>query len=218
MVIRWFGKEPFQAPKWAMPPATWSPNSQGFWEQNKREIQKADAANQRFDVALYGDSIVAGIDIYDVTKSIETHFPGKKFGAFGVPGNLVEGLAWRLMGGSEKPRLDPKVVVFWIGTNNVSTKRSEPHKYLEQIVLWTKKELPTSRIVILGLLRRGKYDTAPANVQLRALAKRLGVTYASCGSEMDPADKKLFFDGLHPTPAGHDVVLRCLAKAILSVR
>lgn len=209
--------ERFKMPTWVMPPETWSPGSQSHNELNRKDIQKD--SDKRYDVVMYGDSITAGLRIYkaETQKIIETHFPGKKFGAFGVPGNLVEGLAWRLMSGTEKPKLDPKVVVLWIGTNNVSTGKSKPEKPLGDLIAWMKTNMPESKIVVLGLLRRDKFDTAPANAALKAMAKRLGVMYVSCGSELDPADKRMFPDGLHPSPAGHDVVLSCLSARVRSL-
>ena len=42
-------------------------------------------------------------------------------------------------------------------------------------------------------------------------ARRPRVTFSTCGSWLDPRDRRLFKDGLHPLPAGYTQVLSCLA-------
>ena len=40
------------------------------------------------------------------------------------------------------------------------------------------------------------------------------VLVSHCGSELDPRDTTVFKDGLHPTEAGFQSILGCLAKQV----
>lgn len=205
-------------PSWAVPASQWGGGT--AVEHHALNVRDTEAANRQgrtFDVVVYGDSITAGIrDLSNMAWSkimFTPFFSGLDVAAFGAPGNVVEDLAWRLMSGKERPRKDPRVVVLWIGTNNIG-RGTDPTKRLEFLVTWMKRTMRRSSIVILSLLPRAKFDTRPTNREYKAIAARVGVTYLECGANLNPSDKGMFMDGLHLTPQGYAVVMKCLAKQV----
>lgn len=55
---------------------------------------------------------------------------------------------------------------------------------------------------------------APANKALREVADEHGVTWLTCGDELDPEDPSVLYDGTHPTQEAQARLLRCLAPAV----
>lgn len=206
--------EHFKVPSWTIPPARWAEAGRGQHELNKKDI-----AGGTFDIAVYGDSITAGLRIAQraLGPVIASAFgPSVKFGAFGAPANTVEGLAWRLMSGAEKPRVDPKYVVLWIGTNNLGgvAGAKDPSPRMDELVRWARGAFKQSKIVVLALTPRVVIDVRATNAKYREIARKHGAIFASCGTNMDPSNKALFTDGLHLTPAGYTEVLRCLGTML----
>lgn len=168
-----------------------------------------------FDLVLYGDSITSFLG--DNPGVFTKHF-GSKSAALGVSGNSVEQLAWRIMNGDERPARAPRVMVFNIGVNNLIWGNFDAAVgHLEDLMKWCRAAYPSTRLVLMALLPalRQFGDVGAANAKYRALAQRLGVRFADCGRGLDPADKSLYSDGLHPTAKGHDAVLACLRKLVL---
>lgn len=210
-----------RVPPWARPPASWLGGTAGTgYTQhlaNRRDVRAADRGGRRIDVAVYGDSITAGIRGLMGTaagRRMVRDALGDGVVPLGAPGNAIEDLTWRLMVGGEKPRLDPRVVVLWIGTNNVGVTGTDPAPKLDFLLGWMASAMPLSRIVVLNALRTTAYDTRAANEGMRRVAVRRGVAWSDCGGALDPARRDLFADGLHPTPRGYEAVFRCLGPLV----
>lgn len=181
--------------------------------QNSKTVKDADTC---FDFLLYGDSITAFLTVNAAV--LKKHFGGKKAAALGVGGNTVEQLAWRIMSGSEAPALAPKCVAFNIGVNNTTRSQGEQvtTAHMETLLRWWQKAYPSTKLVLMALLPTSRVDrkVAETNRRYKALASKLGIVFAECGQDMDADDTSLFSDGLHPTTAGHDAVLKCLRKIV----
>ena len=199
-------------PSWAKQGTVLGPTL-GLYEQNSETAKGADDC---FDFLLYGDSITAFLTRDPAV--LKKHFGDKKAAALGVGGNTVEQLAWRIMSGNEAPARAPKVVAFNIGVNN--TTRSQGAQvttdHMETLLRWWQKAYPSTTLVLMALLPTSRPDrkVAETNRQYKALASKLGIVFAECGQDMDADDTTLYSDGLHPTAAGHDVVLKCLRKIV----
>lgn len=208
---------PAGVPSWARPPSAWQPPGAKAHEANKKEVKAADASGRRLDLALYGDSITAVVRDYAKVPRLralmlDPFWRGTRFAALGVPGNTVADLAWRLASGAEKPRLDPAVVVFWIGTNDL-TRGGAPADRLDWLLGWARSAMPASRLVVLGLLPRTGVDVRPTNSRYAAVAKRRGADFVDCGRGLDPGGRD-YVDGLHLQPSGYVPVMRCLAARV----
>lgn len=199
-------------PKWATGPGTWTegPYTVASHRQNTNET-----ANE-YDVVVYGDSITTGVRQMLKTpwkKLIQPHFKGVRVAWWGVPANDVEDLTWRIISGVEQPRVPPKVIVLWIGTNNLGQGRS-PVQPLDFLMEYLRKSLPLTHIVFLNMLPTAKYSVKEANARMRDVCARHRAVFASCGYNLDPKDSRLMPDGLHPSPLGYQVVMQCLGPLV----
>lgn len=199
-----------QRPEWATGPEAWGGGTAlTNHEQNKRENTR------RYDVVVYGDSITANVrDTANTpwrTIMYDPFWSDLRVAWWGVPGNDVDDLAWRLMG-PERPIKDPKVIVFWIGTNDLSQGRS-PIEHLDFLVGWTRGTMK-SEIVIMNLTPTTHYSTTSTNKKLRKLAAKHGAVFAECGKDLDMADPSMSMDGLHLMPSAYQIVMRCLAPTV----
>lgn len=205
------GAQPSGAlPPWATPPASWAFGVQSLpaHDQNKREVAAANKGRQ-LDIVMYGDSITYGLNV--AKQALWTPVFGKyRTAVMGVPANIVEDLVWRLVAGGERPAVDPKVLVLLIGTNNLNFKKLPVEDKMEWLLQWLQRTMPDTKVVLMGLLPSTLYDTRPTNAKYEALAARYGAVYAPCGLKMNPADRSLFSDGLHPTAIGYANALACL--------
>lgn len=200
-------------PSWAQQGTVIGPTL-GLYEGNQKTVADMDASGGRFDFLLYGDSITAFLTRNPAT--FQKHFGDKKAAALGVGGNTVEQLAWRIMSGQERPARAPKCVAFNIGVNNSMGDVSRTASRMETLLQWMRRAYPKTTLVLMALLPASNpgLDVRGTNRLYADLAKRLGIVFAQCGQSMDPDDTTLYSDGLHPTAAGHDVVLACLRKIV----
>ena len=119
------------------------------------------------------------------------------------------------MSGNERPIKAPKNIALMIGINNLLPTIPQGQKHLEELVAYLRRAYPLTHIVLMALLPVAwRTDLANYNQKLRAIAQRQGITFLECGQAMDPNDKKLYSDGLHPVAAGHEIVLPCLKAAV----
>lgn len=143
---------------------------------------------------------------------------GWRAAAYGISGNDVQDLAWRLMApsGWERPKLAPRVVALLIGTNNVNAKMKIPEleSKLDYVLSWWAAAYPKTKVILMALLPSIDYSVAAANVRYRALAAKRRVTYKDCGGVIDAQDPAILYDGTHPTPSAMELLLRCLAPTV----
>ena len=200
-------------PSWAIGPEGWADTAVKQHEANRKRMLDFDSGGKRYDVVIYGDSITSGLQ--DTRSSLwDKYFPEEwKSGIFGVAGHRTEDLVWRVLSGGEKPALDPKCVVLLIGTNNVSRKSFDDTR-IGYLLDWMKAAMPSSKILLMALLPRTSHDVAGPNSKLRALASTHGVTLCTCGQDLDPRNKALMSDGLHPTPEAYGRILKCLVGVV----
>lgn len=204
-----------EAAAWAAPSGT-----SEMHVRNARVVADVNRSGGCFDFVLYGDSITAflGQNPGVFTK----HFGDMKAAAaLGVSGNSVEQLAWRIMKGDERPARAPQCMAFNIGINNVIWGNFDAAAgHMEQLLTWCQATYPSTRLVLMALLPASRQfgDVSSANRTYRALARRLGITFAECGAGMNPTDTALYSDGLHPTARGHDIVLACLREVVNGLR
>lgn len=196
-------------PAWAVP----SPVFRWAADHNAKVMAQANAAGTAFDVILYGDSITWYHMFHD-TSSFAKHFGKYNAVAMGVGGDTVENLAHRMMV-TERPAVPPKNMIVMIGTNNRDLRTIHRTFYrLEYLLAWVKRTFPTTHLVLAAVTPEAKkWGWRQKNQAYRAIAAKLGIAFAECGLDLDPTDRAVFPDGLHPTAAGYDVILPCLLRA-----
>jgi lysophospholipase L1-like esterase len=115
------------------------------------------AAKGGFDVLFVGDSI---------TQAWEGH--GKNIWAkeiaplsaanFGISGDRTEHVLWRLERGNLDGKLDPKVIVLMLGTNNTGKRRDKPEEISAGVgVILTKlnDRFPKAKVLLFAIFSRG---------------------------------------------------------------
>ena len=181
--------------------------------RNRRFMATVNANNVKLDTVVYGDSITA----FHQTdaRAWDRHF-GARDAHMGMGGSTVPELAWRIMKGGELPRHAPRNVVFLVGINDVRHGGYDPTPMLEELVRWCASALPGTAMYVHALLPTTKWDVKPANDRYRQMAARVGALFVECGGTLDPANRSLFGDGLHPTRQGHDHILACLKRELVN--
>ena len=188
----------------------------GKW--NADTVRAANKAGKKLDFVLYGDSITAYVKAKGHMGVFEKYF-GKSSAPLGVGGNTVQNLAWRLVN-TERLSSPPKTVVVLIGINNIRGEKSDPVPYMDQFLIpYLKSVYPSSKIIMAGLLpstgREGiSATTAKANQGYKKISAKYGVKYVDISSGLYADNPNQFFDGLHPTGAGYDILFRNLKSKI----
>lgn len=180
----------------------------------KGRMAERNASGKQLDFVLYGDSIT----YYLRQNTFAKHFGKWNSVALGVPGNTIENLAWRITSGNERPAKSPRVIALLIGINNDPLTFPASVGHLSELIQWLQRAYPPTKIILLGLLPhavgRGRNTHPDPNRVYRELARLRGIDYAECGQDINPNDKTQMWDGLHPTDAGYDKFLQCLAQSV----
>lgn len=187
--------------------AKWTKQHEGF-------VATAKAGG--VDLLLLGDSITNRwpVALWD------QHFGPLKAARFGIEGELVENLHWRLLNG-EFDNLRPKVVTILIGTNNV------PREYTAQDVAETVGEIvktiqqksPSTKVLILAVLPRNERPTnimrdriTLINLHLAKLENGSTVRFLDLKDQVTEPDgsisREVLPDFLHLNPPTYEKVMQ----------
>lgn len=141
--------------------------------------------------------------------------------SFGVPGDRTEHLLWRITHG-ELEEINPKVAVVLIGTNNIGAFADERPEWIaesiRQIVLTIHERLPSTRVLLIGILPRGDKNSTErkkareVNDQIRNLEDHDKTRYLDLTSALLDSDGNIptdiMPDQLHLTARGYEIWLR----------
>jgi lysophospholipase L1-like esterase len=152
----------------------------------------------------------------------------------GVGGDRTEHVLWRL---AQAPltRLEPKVIVVLIGTNNLGHSASNAQDTLvgiQKVVATLRAQCPKARILLLDVFPRGERfnpmrgDIAQINQALARLDDGANVRFLRIGDRLVEPDgsirAEIMADFLHLTEAGYriwaDALVPHLADALKSAR
>ncbi|KAL4439800.1 hypothetical protein ABPG75_002801 [Micractinium tetrahymenae] len=181
------------------------------WYYNLEVAAAANASGEPLDFVIFGDSMTARIRLNN-PESWADHFGDLQGAPMGVGGNTVQELMWRLGVGGERFAVSPRVVVIWIGYNDL-IQGSDPVPYLDFLLRWARAAWPGSHLLLLNVLPNTSFSpvvVAAVNAQYGALAARWGASFSTCGCRIDPTDTSLLKDGHHPAEAGYQRIFRCL--------
>jgi len=135
---------------------------------------------------------------------------------FGVAGDRVENVLWRLAQG-QGAEADPKLVVLMVGTNNLALNTpDEIAGGIRTLVAAYLAQCPHARLLLLGIFPRGgnagdplRAKIAAINPQLAKLDDGLRVTYLDIGAKFLEPDgtltKEVMPDALHPGTKGYRI-------------
>ena len=177
----------------------------------------AEAQKGEIDLLFVGDSITQywgapkrGLPVW------KREFARRKAANFGINGDRLQHILWRLQNG-EGTGFSPKVVVALIGTNNTTPRNTtqEVVAGATAVVEELKKGFPTTKILLLGILPRGKKDD-PRRLQILEINRALAMLDDACRVYyLDIGDRFLdedggipvdiMPDGLHPSLKGYKI-------------
>lgn len=136
---------------------------------------------------------------------------------FGVGMDMIQNLKWRLLNG-ELDDIQPKVAVLLIGTNNLPSYRvNEVCQGIEGLVDIVQQKLPSTRIILMGLLPRDPDDACndyisivnEINAELFNMSKAPNLIFLDIGKEYiienNRVDRSLMPDGLHLIEPGYKI-------------
>lgn len=82
---------------------------------------------------------------------------------FGVGGDVVESLLWRIQNG-EIDNIQPEAIILLIGTNNIPThSASSISTTIRQIVATIQEKQPNTKIILMAIFPRGPQERSKAN-------------------------------------------------------
>lgn len=184
-------------------------------------------AKQPMDVLFLGDSITEG---WARAPHIWNHFYGMHRPAnFGIGGDQTQHVIWRIENG-ELDGVQPKVVVFMLGTNNTASHTAEEiiagdKKIIEMI----RTKIPKAKVLVLAIFPRGPRRDAQGVIteaEAASAEKRMAIISAvnaelarlDDGKDVRFLDINHVFlgqdgripysimpDQLHPAPAGYQL-------------
>ncbi len=169
------------------------------------------------DLLWLGDSLTRRWEDYpDLWESL---FGGFYPANFGVGADTLENLLWRLQAGNIE-RLEPRVTVLLIGTNNLSTHTGDYiYQGIVEIAHIIEQQLPHTHLLIQGLYPRAAEANGTCyNATIRKINTQLyqdfalsqQCTFSSLGDIFFHADQqvntKFLPDGLHLNKAGYALI------------
>ena len=169
---------------------------------------------KHFDIIFEGDSIM---NRWETTgKEIWNQRYAGIAADFGIEGDHVENVLWRLENG-QADGIDPKVIVLMIGTNNTSHNTAgQIAEGIKYVIDEYRKRCPRARIILMGVFPRGEKPTdgarrkmAEVNAQIKMYDDGQRVSYVDIGPQMIEADgtisREMMPDFLHPTAKGYRI-------------
>lgn len=190
---------------------------EGGWMKRHESFNQL-AARGGFDVLFVGDSITQGWE--GSGKQVwEKDIAPLTAANFGIGGDRTEHVLWRFENGNLKGKLNPKVMVLMLGTNNTGHRRDKPEEIAAGVGAILKKfhdRFPDAKIILLGIFPRGATATDSLRVNNEA-ANKIMATFNGCWNikylDIGPKflgpdgtlSKEIMPDLLHLSPKGYQI-------------
>ncbi len=151
------------------------------------------------------------------------HFKPMGASNYGVSGDTVENVLWRVTEGKQLD-CNPSLIVLMIGTNNLHQKPfSTPEEIvagIDHLIQTIQSKLPKTKILLLGIFpRSGVYPIASINKELKNMTKTRGIEFMDISDkllgEKKTVSKEVFRDGLHLSPAGYEIWAQAILPEIV---
>jgi lysophospholipase L1-like esterase len=189
----------------------------GNWmKRHETYLQEAKEKAGKVDVLFVGDSITDGWHGAGKEAFTQTWVPLKTHN-IGIGGDRTQHVIWRLQNG-EVAGIAPKVTMLMIGTNNLGGNTNQ--EIVDGITACVKeiqKQLPSSKVLLLGVFPRGEKADNPARARIKAINEQIAklddggktVRYLDIGDKFLEADgtlpKSIMPDALHPNKKGYEI-------------
>jgi len=176
------------------------------------------SAKGGFDVMFVGDSITQGWE--GCGKAVwDKEIAPFKAANFGTSGERTEQVLWRFQHGNLDGKLNPKVMVFMLGTNNTGHRNDKPEEVAAGVgaILKTFHErFPQAKILLLAIFPRGadardgkRLNNEAANALLAKFDGHWNIKYLDIKQKFLAPDgtlpKTIMPDLLHPNANGYQI-------------
>ncbi|KAK5638236.1 hypothetical protein RI129_012531 [Pyrocoelia pectoralis] len=166
------------------------------WE-SMHERYVSEAHNSEAEVLFIGDSIIQQLQLTPLwnEKINPLHCLN-----FGIGGDRVENVLWRLLNGELQFSCTPKVIVLFVGTNNTGCTAQEVYDGICKIIEVITKELGDVKIVLPTLLPRGQHSTPnrERNMLVNELYMNNFDSVSANGNSINP--------NIHVVPIHEDII------------
>ncbi|OQA88452.1 MAG: GDSL-like Lipase/Acylhydrolase [Lentisphaerae bacterium ADurb.Bin242] len=213
----------------APPNSTLTAKNRTDWAAGTYTVLTKRAQTQKnISVMFLGDSITMLWEFPSDHKypggldSWNKHFKPMGASNYGVSGDTVENVLWRVTEGKQL-ECNPSLIVLMIGTNNL---HRQPFNTPEEIVAGIdhliqviQAKLPKTKILLLGVFpRRGSHPIPEINAKLAEAAVARKVSFMDLSETFLRGKKEvsaeIFRDGLHLSPAGYEIWAQALLPEI----
>ncbi|MEM9237704.1 MAG: GDSL-type esterase/lipase family protein [Verrucomicrobiota bacterium] len=205
------------------------PRNELEWWVERHEEKLKEVAKGGYELVFIGDSITQGWE--GAGRAVWKEFYGKRKALnLGYSGDRTEHVLWRLQNGElgEPGKLDPKLFVLMIGTNNTGHRRDPPKETaagIKMIIDLLKRERPGARVLLLSVFPRdGRPDgqLRQINQRINALIKPIADGKRVFWLDMDGVflneegilTVRVMPDGLHPKKYGYQLWARAMEPSI----
>ena len=181
--------------------------------------------SERIDILFIGDSITE-FWLSEGKEVWQSEFSHLKAQNEGIAGDTTVGVLTRL-DEIDLEALSPRLIVLLIGTNDISigVDAESIAKRIEEILEACRRRSPDSRLVLMGILPRGRYADDPAryvvddvNQRLAKTSEEIELDYLNIKEHflIDGGDinLKLVPDYLHLSMSGYEVWASCLRPLV----
>lgn len=198
---------------------------EGGWLET-HEGMRTRAWKEKPEIGYWGDSITAGW--VGAGKSVwDREFSSLKIQNFGIGGDTVDTVLWRIRDAKVGEKFSPKLVVLMIGINNLFRIHS-PVDIADGMAVLLKEfrtRLPKSRILLFGVLPARYKATeglrkriAELNRRYKKLADGKTVIFTEVGRSIIEPDgsisQKTSGDGTHLLEEGYERLVRAVGPKI----
>lgn len=195
------------------------------WQKWHRRF-KQQARTERPPLVFLGDSITQGWTKEGI-RTWNRFYKARGAANFGIAGDRTQHLLYRIQDGYFQEN-QPQVVVVMIGTNNIKGQRNTPRETvegIEQVVSVLTKQLPTTQIILLGILPCGetassqeRLDATVVNVVLSEKEFGKTVLFLDLGQHFlerkGRISKEIMHDYLHLSAKGYQILANALEPSL----
>jgi lysophospholipase L1-like esterase len=192
------------------------PRDANWMKRHETYLQEVKEKAGNVDLLFVGDSITDGWHGGGKKVWAETWEPLKAFN-IGIGGDRTQHVIWRLQNG-EVAGIKPKLAVLMIGTNNLGSNTNE--EIVDGItgcVNEIKKQLPSTKVLLLAVFPRGEKADNPSRARIKAINDQIAklddggktAKYLDIGEKFLEPDgtlpKSIMPDALHPNAKGYQI-------------
>ncbi len=196
------------------------------WWEPRHNYKKQQAKIREVDLLMLGDSITHHFENTGEIIWDKYYKPRNAFN-LGFSGDKTEHVLWRLQHGAIE-NMQPKLTVLMIGTNNTGHRiesAQDTARGIEAIVNELKKQLPNTKILLLGIFPREflpenamRLNNIAINKRIAKLHNGQNIFYLNLDHVFLDPDKILHKtsmpDFLHPNLHGYELWAKAMEPTI----